>query len=283
MKAPKLIAIAAAVVGVVAIPTIATAGQATDSYTVTLNPIAAQPGDHVQVTATDSATQGFQCGNAPYTVSIAYTKVGGTEASAQVGEGLTDSDDAHVSTEITVPSDAASSDASGVNASVSVAVTCGTTPTARPGSASPNDFTPQSTPAALTITPFDGSIKLSPTFAFRGTDEDVTLTNCQGGPISALFTSYGHEKTAIDVTNYDAGAATAAGSFTVADDTTYGPGAITGSCWQTSYSAKKLFVGNAEEEVGHGVAGGAGGTHVENHGGVAKHAHAVAAQPTFTG
>jgi hypothetical protein len=282
MKRTTWLAAGVAVAALLAVPVTAAAEGTSDSYTVVLDPTSAHPGDSVTVTATDSFGDGSNCGNSPYTITIGYTKVGGTEASANVGEGLTDSDTAEVDASITVPADAASTDASGVNASVDVVVDCHTQqlPQRRNRAVRAPALVAPSTAAALTITAFTGTIKLSPTFAFRGTDEDVTLDNCQGGPISASFMSYGHEKTDITVT--DAGSDTATGSFTVANDTTYGPGAVSGLCWQTSYADKKLFVGNEEEEgTGTGSSGG-GGQVVHKHP-VAVAGHAVDSTPTFTG
>jgi hypothetical protein len=290
-KATTLLAAAAAVAGTLALPAVTASAGVQDSYTVSVDPTSALPGGTVHVTATDSNTSGgSQCDLSAYTLSLAYTKVGGTEANAQVGEGTTDSDNASVDTTITVPADAASTDASGVDASVTLNVDCGAQPQMKPGhsAARPAAFHPPATAAALTISAFSGSIKTNPSFAFRGSKVAVLLPNCRGGPISAKFTSYGHVATTFDVSNYDATAQQASGEFTVPVNTQPGPGKITGSCWQTSYAAKGLFVNSGEEEgEGTGASGGSGHPHhpvpTGVVSGVAKHAHAVTATPTFTG
>ncbi|MBV9486853.1 MAG: hypothetical protein JO246_12435 [Frankiaceae bacterium] len=281
MKAPKLIAIAALTAAWVTVPVTSMSAAGATAYTVTVDPGSALPGDSVDVSGTNT-TNDSSCYGAPYTVSIGYTAVGGTGASQQVADGTTDAADGSVSTTITVPADAASSDASGESATVTLSVDCGQQTAGRHSHVAGTN----NASTSLTVAAASGAIKASPTFAFRGTHVNVNLTNCLGGPVSASFLSYGNELTTISDLSYDSAAATATGSFDVASDTTYGPGAVRGLCWQTSYGDRRLFVGNEEEETPRSVPGGTHGSAGNGAGHpvpVARAAHAVKSQPTFTG
>jgi hypothetical protein len=283
MITPKIVAVAALTAAWLTVPVTSMSAAGASAYTVSTNPTSALPGATVDVTGTDLAHD-ETCYSAPYSVSVNYTAVGGSETSQELANGTTDSADGSVGTTIMIPTDAASSDASGTTATVRLTVTCGQQPGAR--HARPHVSGPNLASTSLTVVAASGKLKASPTFAFRGTREDVTLDNCLGGPVSASFLSYGHELTTISGLTYDANTATATGSFDVPGDTTLGPGAVRGLCWQTSYPDRSLFVGDEEEEPvpsEHGGTASGGNTGGDVEDAVAKAAHAVKAQPTFTG
>jgi hypothetical protein len=283
MKASRLSAVVALTALPLALPLgVGTAGaDSSDSYTLSTNVGAAQPGDTVTVTGVDNDDTSL-CGSAPFTLSLAYTKVGGDDTTATVASGTTDSDSSAVDSSFTMPADAASTDASGSNATLSLAVDCrdNQQPTAQTTGAARAvaDVTPPANTVALTVTAFNGTIRVSPHYAVRGEDMEALISNCKGGPISGTFISRTEVPTTFSFDDYDAGDLEASGNFDIPSDAPFGHSSVTALCWQTSYGDAAVDV--VAEPIAQ--AGSSGGT-TDGTTTVAKEAHAVVATPTFTG
>jgi hypothetical protein len=272
MKPVNLVAVAVLAAMPLAVPTSAAADQG-DNFTLSTDVSAALPGDPVSVTAVDNDDTSL-CGDVPFTLSLAYIKVGGVETATTVASGTTDSDSSGVSASFQMPADAASTDASGQKATLSLAVDCRDQQT--PNTARVASATAPSNTVALTVSAFTGTIRVSPRYASRGEDVEVLLTNCHGGPVNGTFISRTEVPTTFTSSNDDPTTLEASGFFQVPDAAPYGHSGVTGLCWQTDYGTATLFV--VDYVAGEGSSAGSGPQTPP-----APKAVPVAGTPTLTG
>lgn len=276
MKTAGLVAAAALAAVPVVMPAAARGDTSqSDSYTLSTDAAAALPGATVHVTATDTDTNASDCAYAPYTLALDYIAAGGSDTTTHVASGTTDAADGHVDTTFTMPADAASSDAAGKPASLTLDVTCAASQSQSPAAASavqhPNAAaaTPASTTVTLTVSSFSGRMKVTPRLVAPGGHLEVLLSNCQGGPDSSTFTSSRAVATAVTLNDYNASTLQASGTVQLPADTAFGVGSVTAQCWQTSYDP--VTVNIAEVSA------------VSASSGSAPPAHPVTALPQFTG